>query len=185
MSIQLEQDERTYLERIVRRPKRPTRRQKALALLRLAEGDTPERAAEHAGISNEDIAALAGKFVEGGLAGVGINRKPKTRVQLVRPGLAVREYHMLNGVTVADFLRRSETTKVGHEVYVDGRPAEDTTPLRDGSVVTIVPQPKQAPVTQPWRTTVPSFQDDEIFEEFMAILKARRKERALEEDLEE
>ena len=48
MSIQLEQDERGYLEQLVRRPMKPTRRQKANALLRLAEGDTPEKAAQHA-----------------------------------------------------------------------------------------------------------------------------------------
>jgi hypothetical protein len=182
MSIQLEQDERDYLERIVRRPMKPTRRQKALALLRLAEGDMPEQAAQHAGIPIEEVAALASEFIESGLAGVGLDGKPKTLVRLVRPGLGVRKYYLSNGVTLADFLRRSKTTTAGQAVYVDGLLAEETMPLRDGSVVMIVPQPRNAAVAQPWRATIPSFQDDEIFEQYRAILKARRKARARQEE---
>ena len=184
MSIQLEQDERSYLERIVRRPKKPTRRQKALALLRLAEGDTPEQAAEHAGIPNEDVAALASRFIESRLAGVGLEEKPKTLVRLVRPGLGVRKYHLLNGVTLADLLRRSKTTTEGQTVYVDGILAKETMPLRDGSVVTIVPQLTNAKVAKPWLATIPSFQDDEIFEQYRAILKAGRRDLSQEEDAE-
>jgi hypothetical protein len=182
MSIQLDRDERSYLERLVGRPKKPTRRQKALALLRLAEGDTPEQAAEHVGIPAEDVAALASKFVENRLAGVGLDGKPRTLVRLVRPGLGVREYHLLNGVTLADLLRRSRTTTVDQSVFVDGLPAEDATPLRDGSVVMIVPQPTKAAVSDPWSATIPSFQDDELFEEYRAILKARRHDLSQDED---
>jgi anaerobic selenocysteine-containing dehydrogenase len=72
MSIQLEQDERGYLEQLVRRPMKPTRRQKANALLRLAEGDTPEKAAQHAGIPKEEVESLAARYAESGLAGIGL-----------------------------------------------------------------------------------------------------------------
>lgn len=182
MSIQLEQDERNYLEQIVGRPMKPTRRQKALALLRLAEGDTPEQAAEHAGISKEDVSALASRFIKSRLAGVGLNGKPKTLVHLVRTGLGVRKYHLSNGVTLADLLRRSKTTTVSRTVYVDGLPADENIPLRDGSVVTVVPEPTNAAVAQPWLATIPSFQDDEIFEQYRAILKARRRDLSQDED---
>ena len=83
MSIQLSQDERDHLEQLARRKMKPTRRQKAIALLRLAEGDTPEKAALYAGIHEEDVAALASKFSEQGLAGVGLGGKSEILVALI------------------------------------------------------------------------------------------------------
>ncbi len=185
MSIQLEQDERGYLEQLVRRPMKPTRRQKANALLRLAEGDTPEKAAQHAGISKEEVESLATRYAESGLAGVGLGGKPKALVRLVRPGVGVQEYHLRNGATLGDLLRRSLATTADQTIYVDGVVADETAPLRAGAVVMIVPQLRNAAVAEPWLATVPSFQDDELFEQYRAILKARRKVRAQEEDLEE
>jgi hypothetical protein len=109
MSIQLSPEQRSYLERLARGPIKPTRRQKALALLRLADGDTPERAAECAGIQKSDIETLASDFTERGLDGIGLG----------------------------------------------------------GS--------------KPERLRAPSLQDDDIFEEYLKILKARRKRRARQE----
>lgn len=110
MSIQLSPEQRGYLERLARGRIKPTRRQKAIALLRLAEGDTSEGAARCAGIARADVEALASDFNERGLDGAGL-------------------------------------------------------------VVGEAAGPSQ----------VPSLQDDEIFEEYRRILKARRKLRARRE----
>ena len=72
MSIQLSPEQRDYLEQLARGRIEPTRRQKALALLRLAEGDTPEKAAHCAGIHKEDVETLASDFSERGLDGIGL-----------------------------------------------------------------------------------------------------------------
>ncbi len=114
MPIRLSPEQRTYLERLARGRIEPTPRQKALALLRLAEGDTPEMAARCAGIQKADVETLASNFTEGGLAGIG-----------------------LGGADGA-----------GHP-------------------------------------TVPSLQDDALFDEFRKILKARRKTCARQEELAE
>jgi DNA-directed RNA polymerase specialized sigma24 family protein len=51
MSIHLNEEDRANLERLEKSRMKPTRRQKAIALLRLAEGLSPADAAQHAGIS--------------------------------------------------------------------------------------------------------------------------------------
>jgi hypothetical protein len=72
MPIHSSPEQRTYPERLARGRIEPTPRQKALALLRLAEGDTPERAAHCAGIQKTDVETLASNFTESGLAGIGL-----------------------------------------------------------------------------------------------------------------
>jgi hypothetical protein len=73
MSIQLSPEQRGHLEQLARRRSKPTRRQKAIALLRLAEGDPPEKAAECAGMETEDVETLASDFNERGLDGIGLD----------------------------------------------------------------------------------------------------------------
>ena len=182
MSIQLTEDERDYLEQLARRPPKPTRRQKAIALLRLAAGDPPEEAARHAGMGKEDIAALASQFSDQGLVGVGLGGTPRILVRLVQPGVGTQRYDLPKGATLADLLRQSRATAINQAVYVDGVPAERTVPLHHGAVVMIVPQPGNAPVPEPWRAWVPSFQDDALFEEYLKILKARRRGLIPDED---
>jgi Homeodomain-like domain len=182
MSIQLGQEERGYLEQLVRRPMKPTRRQKANALLRLAEGDTPEKAAQYAGIPKEAVETLVTRFAESGLAGIGLSVKPRSLIRLVRPGFGVQKYYLLNGTTLGDLLRRSHAMTADQTAYVDGVVADESVPLRDGSVVMIVPQLGNGAVDEPWRATVPSFQDDELFEQYRAILKARRRDLCPDED---
>jgi len=167
MSIHLNDEDRANLERLEKRRMKSTRRQKAIALLRLAEGLTSRQAAMHAGISKEEVEALAVEFAESGLAGVGLVGKSKTLVQLVRPGVGVQGYHLENGATLGDLLRRSKATITGQAAYIDGVSAEESTPLRDGAIVMIVPQPRNAAVDEPWRTTIHSFQDESLFREYM------------------
>src|SRR5262249_44833841 len=128
MSIRLNQDERDYLEQLARRPPKPTRRQKASALLHLAAGDPLEEAAQHAGLKKEDVVALASQFSEEGLAGVGLGGTPRILVRLVRPGVGTQKYDLPKGATLADLLRQSRTTAINQAVYVDGVPAEGTVP---------------------------------------------------------
>jgi hypothetical protein len=182
MSIRLSEGERDHLEQLARRRMKPTRRQKAIALLRLAEGDAPEEAAQHAGLPKEDVAALASQFSKQGLAGVGLGSKSEIRVRLVRPGVGGQRFNLPNGATLADLLHRSAATTVNQAIYVDGVLAEGAAPLRDGAIVMIVPHPRNAAVAEPWRATIPSFQDDELFEQYRAILKARRRDLGPDED---
>jgi hypothetical protein len=155
---------------------KPTRRQKAIALLRLDAGLSAADAAQHAGISKEQVEALATGFAESGLAGVGLGAKRKTLVRLVRPGVGVQKYCLPAGATLAELLRRSEATTMNQVVYVDGVRAEETVPLRDGAVVMIVPQPRNAAVNEPWRAAIPAFRDEALFQQYTDILKSRRRE---------
>ncbi|MBV8309030.1 MAG: hypothetical protein JO344_01400 [Planctomycetaceae bacterium] len=182
MSIHLNDEDRANLERLEKRRMKPTRRQKAIALLRLAEGLTSSEAAMHAGIAREEVEAVAAEFARSGMAGVGLVEKSKTLVRLVRPGVGVQRYRLRKGATLADLVRRSKATTTFQAVYLDGVLAEETTPLHDGAVVMIVPQPKNAGVDEPWRATIPSFQDESLFREYMETLEARRHDLDADED---
>jgi hypothetical protein len=182
MSIRLSEEDRACLERLEERPKKPTRRQKASALLRLDEGLSPADAAMHAGISKDQVEALATRFAEGGLAGVGLDAKPKALVRLVRPGLGTQKYRLPEGATLAELLHRSGATTTNQAVYVDGVMGGDSVPLHDGAVVVIVPQLRNGAVDEPWRATIPSFQDEALFQQYSDILKARRRDLGPVED---
>jgi hypothetical protein len=149
MSIRLSQDERHYLEQLAGRQMKPTRRQKAIALLRLGEGGPPEEVAQDAGIPKEDVAALASQFSEQGLAGVGLGEKSEIRVTLVRPGIGVQKYRLPKGATIADLLRRAEATTTNQAICADGVQVEGTVTLRDGAVVMIIPQSRNPAVAEP------------------------------------
>jgi hypothetical protein len=96
--------------------------------------------------------------------------------------MGAQSYDLPKGATLADLLRRSEATAMNQAIYVDGVPAEATVPLHHGAVVMIVPQPRKVPVAEPWRATIPSFQDDALFEEYRKILKAHRHDLGPDED---
>jgi Homeodomain-like domain len=182
MSIDLDDEVRASLERRAKRRIKPTRRQKAVALLRLADGLSPGEAAEHAGISKIQVEELAERFAKGGLAAVGLGGKPKTVASLVRPGIGVERYYLSNGATVADLLRRSEATTTNQAVYVDGVIAEETAPLHNGAVVMIVPQSRKGAGNEPWLATIGSFHDDALFRQYTEALEARRRDLGPDED---
>lgn len=156
MSIHLSEKDQADLERLEKSRMKPTRRQKAVALLRLAEGLSPAKAAEHAGIPKSEVEALAARFAEGGLAAVGLSGEPKNVVRLVRPGVGAQKYRLPRGATLGDLLRLSGATTANQVVVLDDVSADQETPLNDGAVVMIVPQPKNAALDEPWRTTIPS-----------------------------
>lgn len=181
MTIELSDDDRARLERLEKGLMEPTRRQKAIALLRLAAGLTSSDAAKHAGIGKEEVEALATGYARGGLAGVGLNGPAEIAVKLLRPGADALEYRLPDGSTLGDLLRRSGATTSGRLVLIDGAPIEDTVPLNHGAVVTIVPRVRNAAGAEPWRATIPAFQDDELFRQYTEALKASRRERISDE----
>jgi sulfur carrier protein ThiS len=182
MSIHLSEEDRISLKRLELRPMKPTRRQKAIALLRLDEGKSLAEAAEHAGIPKEQVEALAAGFAEGGLAGVGLNAKSKILVKIVQTGLGVQEYALPHGATLADLLRQHGVTTANQIVYVDGLLVEEKVPLHDGAVAVIVPQARKAAGEEPWRATIPSFRDETLFRQYTDLLKSGRHQLEPDED---
>jgi hypothetical protein len=180
MPIQLSQDERAFLEQFVRSYK-PTKRQKANALLGLAAGESPETVAMRVGILKEVVTELAALFAERGLAGVGLSKRPEIVVTLARAGGDPRKYRLPEGSTLADLLSRSGTTTREQTVFVDDVIPEESLVLYDKAIVTIVPAPKNAAGGEPQQLGVPSLRDDFIFEQYRDILKARRETLAQEE----
>jgi uncharacterized protein (DUF433 family) len=74
MRLRLTTEDRAYLEGIAIRKVRPTKWQKARALLGLASGDTPEKVAQDVGIRKDHLASLVDTFMQEGLKGVGLAR---------------------------------------------------------------------------------------------------------------
>jgi hypothetical protein len=182
MAIELSQEERASLEQFIR-PFKPTKRQKARALLALAAGEPPETVAMHVGISKDSVSELATQFAERGLAGVGLAKKPEVVVTLVRAGVGAKKYRLPEGSTLEDLLSQSGARTAKQTVYVDNIIPEKPLPLQNGTVVFVVPAPKGAAGGQHPSPAVPSLRDDDLFEQYRDILKARRKSRAREEDL--
>ena len=79
MAIELNPKDLDRLKRLMGRPMKPTRRQKADALLRLAEGKSVTEAAQLVGIPKDEITALVDAYAERGLAGIGLAES--TRIQ--------------------------------------------------------------------------------------------------------
>jgi hypothetical protein len=105
--------------------------------------------------------------------------EPKTStvdilVHLVRPGVGACDYHLSEGATLADLLRLSGASTTDQTVFVDGVPPEESLPLHNGVVVTIMPRPRNAAGEEPWRTAVPAFRDEALFQEYSEALRARR-----------
>jgi uncharacterized protein (DUF433 family) len=67
MSIELSPTELDYLENLLKRPASPTRRQRAKALLLLAQGQGPRLIAQIVGISKDEVELLNEKFTTHGI----------------------------------------------------------------------------------------------------------------------
>lgn len=181
MAIELTQDERNYLKQFVQRKMEPTRRQKAIALLDLADGKTPAEAARCAGIPKDEVNAMAFRFSEHGLPGIGFGANSKIQVELIRPGVRARKYRLTKGDTVADLLSRSKISTTNRIVLIDNVEAVESSPLHEGAVVLIAPRATNGPQQDSSRPKIASLQDDAIFQQYREILKARRKLRAQQE----
>jgi hypothetical protein len=181
MPIQLSQEERAFLEQFVR-PYMPTKRQRAKALLGLAADEVPEAVASRLGIPKEVVLELAARFSERGLAGVGLEKRPEIVVTFVQNGVTPRRYRLPEGSTLADLLRRTGAATRGHSVHVDDITQVESFVLKNEETVIVFPAPETSAGDVPEHAAMPSLQDDLIFEEYRDILKARRAERAREED---
>ncbi len=91
-------------------------------------------------------------------------------VHLVHPGVAAGDYHLSEGATLADLLRVSGISTTNQAIFVDGVPPDESLPLHNGIVVTLLPWPGE----EPWRAQIPSFRDESLFQEYTEALKARR-----------
>lgn len=174
MSIHLDEEDRARLKRLEGGTREPTRRQKAVALLRLDEGLPPAQVAIDSGLSKEQVEALAARFAGSGLAGVGLGEKAKVRIRLLRPGHPVERFCLVEGTTLAELLRRAGVATMNRVILMDGAPVEEKVLLQDGAVVTIVPTPRNASADQPWRATIPSFRDEALYQQYRDILETRR-----------
>jgi hypothetical protein len=103
-------------------------------------------------------------------------------VHLVSPGERMQDYHLTAGATLADLLRLSGTSTTDQDVFVDGVPPEEVLPLHAGVVVTIVPRPRYSVGDEPWRATIPAFQDEALFHEYSDAMKALRDEASPDEE---
>jgi sulfur carrier protein ThiS len=118
------------------------------------------------------------------MAEVGLSGEPKNVVRLVRPGAGTQEYCLPKGATLADLLRQSGATTTNQVVVVAGVLVDESAPLEHGAVVTIAPRPKNAVPEEPWRATIPSFQDEDLFREYTESLKALGRDLGPDEDQE-
>lgn len=78
MPIELNPQEREVLEQLVNQKMKPTKRQKAVALLSLDQGMALQGIAERSGITKDELGDLFNLFTERGLAGLGLDRRPGT-----------------------------------------------------------------------------------------------------------
>jgi hypothetical protein len=182
MSIHLTEEDRAKLKQLANRGMKPTCRQKAIASLDLSVGRSPAGAAERAGIPKAEVEALAARFAECGLLGVGLGGKSAARVRLIRVGVGVHNYDLPTGANLAHLLGRANATTTDQAVYLDGVTADETMQLSDGAVVVLVPLPKTATVDELVRATIPSFRDDALFRQYTESLKAHRRDLSEDED---
>ncbi len=99
------------------------------------------------------------------------------RARIVRPGSGSREFSLPEGATLADLLRQSGSSWPNQAAFIDGIAAEETRTLHDGVVVTIGTRRDE-----PWRDSIPAFQDEALFDEYVETVNARRREIGPEED---
>jgi hypothetical protein len=95
-------------------------------------------------------------------------------VTLLRPDGDSQTVALPEGATLADLLREAGAADRNPGILIDGRPLEEAMILRPGMIVTIVPEPPQAPPKKDWRRTVGMFADDPTFDEFIAECRAIR-----------
>src|SRR4051794_896838 len=131
MSINLSPDERASLEQFIG-PYKPTKRQKAQALLGLAAGESAEAVAMRVGIPKEAVTELAAQFTERGLAGVGLVKRPEVAVTLIRADLGAQKYRLPEGSTLDDLLNRAGASTKEQSVSVDDVVSERSLVLLDG-----------------------------------------------------
>ena len=71
---------------------------------------------------------------------------------------------------------------MSQSVFVGTVPLEKTSPLHEGAVLTIAPQSANDARGEPWRASIPAFQDESLFQEYSDAMRARRDEVILDDE---
>src|SRR5947209_15250494 len=95
-------------------------------------------------------------------------------VTLLRPDGDPQTFSLPEGATLADLLREAGAAIHSPNVLIDGRPIEEVMVLKSGMMITILPEPPQAPPEKDWRSTVGMFQDTPAFRAMIAEGRAIR-----------
>jgi len=95
-------------------------------------------------------------------------------VTLIRPGVGVQKIVLAEGATLADLLRQENVGTRNSVVTVDGKELAEHLVLREGMVITVVPQPRNAASERSWRDLMGDFHDDPVFEEMMQAIEDNR-----------
>jgi uncharacterized protein (DUF433 family) len=72
MQLRLTPEDRKFLEELADRKIRPTKRQKAKALLGLASGVALEKVSMHVGVNKDELVSMVDQFKQQGLKGIGL-----------------------------------------------------------------------------------------------------------------
>jgi hypothetical protein len=103
-----------------------------------------------------------------------LTAKQGVEVILVRPGVGPQTFVLHEGATLADLLRDAGTGISSPNALIDGRPVEDVLNLKSGMIITVLPEPSQAPSNESWRETVGTVHDTPFFREMIAAGRAIR-----------
>src|SRR5438270_6533327 len=97
-----------------------------------------------------------------------------TKVTLLRPGVGTQLVILPEGSTLADFLREAGAGTSHSMVLVDSKRLEELVIPKAGTVITLVPAPKNAASSESWRELMGDFHDDPAFEEMMQAVEGAR-----------
>ena len=96
-------------------------------------------------------------------------------VTLLRPGIGAETIVLPEGSTLADLLRQAGIKPRSSSIVIDGRELAEHLVLKNGMVITVVPQVIQNAASQEsWRDLMGDFHDDPAFEEMMQAVQAAR-----------
>jgi len=95
-------------------------------------------------------------------------------VTLLRPGIGTETMVLTEGSTLADLLRQAGVKPSNSSIVIDGRELAEHLVLKNGMVITVVPQVKNAASQESWRDLMGDFHDDTAFEEMMQAVQAAR-----------
>jgi hypothetical protein len=95
-------------------------------------------------------------------------------VVLLRVGEGRQEHRLPEGATLADLLRAAGAGAGAREMYVDGKPLEESVVPRPGPIVAVVPGPNAGAAMGDWSGVAGAFADSAEFDTMMALVNAER-----------
>jgi len=98
----------------------------------------------------------------------------KTDVTLLRQGVGKQDFHLPAGATLGDLLRAAEVNPAIQEIFIDGKPVEDAVVLQPGTIISVVPRPRNGSAPGSWREGIGMFHDDPTFRELVEAVERSR-----------